>query len=176
MGELPLRWKRTLSLVTAAFILSIFMQFFTAVNYERVQEAKAQEGNGIIRFEGKVPPFIGPYVIFTNPYFGPATPDGTVGVVRSLIVKADEFTSNSDAWTIMHLSFPSENPTGCLQVFGQVHLPSETVNLSFPVCDPSQWDANAWLKWGVALLVVGGFVGPWVAGAIVLFTGILLIT
>lgn len=167
-GELSARFKVGLGGSTFALILAIVMP--VAVALQREQKIQAQEEGSIIRFEARVPPFIGPYVILTKRYFGRAAADGTVGVVRRLLIKAKELTPNSDAWSDLFFSLPGENPTGCLQVFGTVELPGETVSLDFSVCDPSVWDASTWLKWGIALLVVGGLVSPWVAGAIVIFT------
>lgn len=163
VGVLPRQIKLGLVSLVALLAASILMQPISAW---QVSQAEAQETN----WQGRIPPFFGPYVILTNKYYGQAAADGTLGTVRTLIIKAEEATPMEEAWARINFSLPGDNPTGCLQVFGPVALPWETVHLDFQVCDPSQWDAVAWIRWGIALLVVGQFVPVWVAGALVLAT------
>jgi len=158
-------WKVGTGAVLLAFVGAIFVQIFALTYKERSSTAFAQE-DSIIRLEGKaVFGLFGPYVIVTNPYLGPATPEGQFGVVRSVIVKAEQATPNLEAYAILHISLPDENPSGCLQVFDQINT-----WLHFTLCDPSQWDAKAWFGWALLVLGSGVLGGIPTALAVISFT------
>ena len=165
IGELTRAQKFTSFGLVVALFASIFVQTFLVVYKANAQELP-------IAAEQKLFVFFGPDLLVTEKYTGVATPDGAVGTVRSLIIKATKETANTDAYTWINISFPKENPSGCLQVFDRINT-----WIHFSVCDPSEWDKRAWFIFAIALgagAYLGGIWGVIAVGLFGIFAGVLI--
>jgi len=154
-GVLSTRMRMGLAAVALAFIMSMFMPLINIMRQQSPTDVVLADGSAGISFGTALTPWGWGYITVTNPHWGYTYP-GVSGTHRTLTIKAWKGTIDSNAWVRIHISKANENPTGCLLIWDSMHQ-----WMKLKICDPSKWNARAWLY--VALgtgAVVWWLVGP----------------